>query len=89
MSFIVTKKMSLEEAKALGINTWSTWECEPSVFDWHYSEKETAYIFEGEVTVTANGEETHIGPNMLVVFPKDLSCVWHVHKTIKKVYKFD
>ena len=85
---IITHKMCLEDAKAQGIDTWSRWECKPSTFEWYYEEEEVAYVFEGDVIVTANGEETHIGPNMLVVFPKGLHCVWQVNETIKKVYRF-
>ncbi len=85
---ITVTPMSLEEAKKLGIENWSSWSCEPSSFDWHYIDKETAYVFEGDVIVTANGEDTHITPNTLVVFPKDMDCVWKVNKRINKVYKF-
>lgn len=85
---ITVTPMSIDEAKKLGIDNWSEWGCEPSTFDWSYSEKETAYIFEGDVIVTANGEDTHILPNTLVVFPKGMDCVWKVNKTVRKVYKF-
>lgn len=85
---IIVTPMPLEEAKKLGIDNWSSWSCEPSTFDWSYSEKETAYVFEGDVVVTANGEDTHITANTLVVFPKGMDCVWRVNQTIRKVYKF-
>lgn len=85
---ILVTPMSLEEAKKLGIESWSEWSCKPSAFDWCYSDKETAYVFEGDVIVTAYGEQTHISDNCLVVFPKGMECVWDVRKTIRKVYKF-
>lgn len=89
MSYKITvTPMTLEDAKKLGIESWSSWGCEPSIFDWHYSDKETAYVFEGDVVVTANGEDTHITANTMVVFPKGMDCVWKVNKTINKVYKF-
>lgn len=89
MEKIITKEMSLEDAKKLGIDSWSKWECEPSTFDWTYSEQEAAYVFEGEVIVTANGEDTLIKAGMLVSFPKGMNCVWNVKKTIKKAYTFN
>ncbi|TYQ13080.1 UNVERIFIED_CONTAM: hypothetical protein Cloal_4129 [Acetivibrio alkalicellulosi] len=89
MSKIKARKMSLEEAKQLGIDTWSRWECEPDTFDWEYPEQETAYVFEGDVIVTTQDEEVHITENMLVSFPKGLKCTWKVQKTIKKVYTFN
>lgn len=85
---ITIQNMSLEDAKKLGIENWGKWSCEPSEFDWHYSDRETAYVFEGDVIVTANGEDTHITANSLVIFPKGMDCTWKVNKTIKKVYKF-
>ena len=81
--------MTPEEAQKLGIDSWSKWECEPSVFDWAYSARETCFVFEGDVVVTADGEDYHITPNTLVVFPKGMQCIWNVRKTIKKAYKFD
>ncbi len=81
--------MTEEEALTLGITDWCEWTCKPSTFNWHYSEQETAFVYEGDVTVTANGEEALITGNMLVVFPKGMDCVWEVRETIRKVYKFD
>ena len=88
MKKIETKPMTLEEAKELGIESWGRWECEPSVFNWEYSAQETAFVFEGDVIVTAEGEDTRISENMLVIFPKGMKCTWNVRKTIKKAYKF-
>lgn len=89
MSKIITKRMSLEEARKLGIDSWGRWECEPSSFPWHYAEQETAYVFEGDVIVTASGEQTHITGGMLVSFPKGMDCHWEVRKTIRKAYTFN
>ena len=33
--------------------TWPTWECEPSTFDWAYTQTETCLLLEGEVTISA------------------------------------
>ena len=89
MDRIVVKPMDLEEAKKLGIDQWARWECEPSLFPWHYPEQETAYIFEGDVIVTANGEQTHLTGGLLVAFPQGMECHWEVRKTIKKAYTFN
>ncbi|MBZ4646129.1 MAG: hypothetical protein JG777_1618 [Clostridia bacterium] len=89
MNKIITKTMSLEEAKKLGIDSWNRWECEPSIFDWQYPEQETAYVFEGDVIVKTSDQEVHITNGMLVSFPKGLKCTWEVRKTIKKAYTFN
>ena len=90
MSKISVSKMSLEESKGLGldIGSWSRWECEPSTFDWYYSDTETAYVFEGDVIVTAGEEEVHITGGVLVRFPAGLECKWEVREKISKVYTF-
>lgn len=79
-----------DEEKAV-CQSWPTWSCEPSEFDWDYTQTETCLILEGEVTVTdcENSEETvSFGPGDLVVFPQGLSCVWKVEKPVKKHYDF-
>ncbi len=68
---------------------WSVWECPPSQFDWHYSEVEKAYIYEGRVKVKTAQEEVEIQKGDFVTFPKDLSCTWHVLEKIRKVYTFE
>jgi uncharacterized cupin superfamily protein len=65
-----------------------TWEKEPSEFPWHYDEKETCLILEGEVTVEAPGQTVSFGPGDYVVFPEGLDCLWKVHKPVRKHYKF-
>ena len=89
MEKITVTPMSIEEAKNLGIDSWGEWSCEPSVFDWTYGDRETAYVFEGDVIVKyGEGEEVHITPNTLCVFPKGLKCVWEVKKDVRKAYNF-
>ncbi|NLM24896.1 MAG: cupin domain-containing protein [Firmicutes bacterium] len=89
MQKIIIKTMDLSEAKKLGIDSWSTWECEPSSFPWHYPEQETAYIYEGEVIVTVGNQQTHITAGMLVSFPQGMDCHWDVKKKIRKAYTFN
>lgn len=74
----------------LGVSQWSIWEKEVSKFPWHYDEKETAYILQGEVVVTPNngGDAVTIRAGDLVVFPAGLSCQWDVKQDLRKHYKF-
>ncbi len=88
MSEIKISHPSKEDLDKLGIDNWSSWECNPSEFDWHYPDRETAYVFKGKVMVTTNdGKKVEIGRGDLVVFPKGLKCHWRVLERIEKVYK--
>jgi uncharacterized cupin superfamily protein len=90
MSKITKEKPAPEKLQALKIDTWSPWECEPSTFDWSYDANETAYVLDGEVTVTCpDGQKVDLGPGDLVRFPQGLSCSWEVKQKIRKVYRFD
>ena len=86
---IKIQKPTPDQLKALNIDAWSTWACPPSSFEWEYEGRETAYVFEGRVTVTTPFEEVSIGKGDLVIFPKGLKCKWTVHEAVRKVYKFD
>ena len=88
MSKIIVKQPTKEELESLGIDEWGTWTCEVLRFDWEYTDRETCYLFEGEVIVEADNEKVEIKAKDLVVFPKGLKCVWDVKKPIKKVYNF-
>ena len=70
------------------IVSWPIWECEVSTFDWTYSDKETCYLLEGEVTVKTDTETVHFCAGDIVVFPSGLSCVWEVKKAVRKHYQF-
>ena len=85
---IIVKKPTQEELDSLGIKNWGSWECERSIFDWTYSDKETCYIYEGKVKVKTDEGEVSFQPGDLVVFPKGLSCKWIVEEPVRKVYKF-
>lgn len=74
----------LEQAK-----TWPVWEKEASNFPWEYSEQETFYVVEGEVTVhPAAGDPVSFSKGDLVVMPKGLKCTWNITKGVRKHYKF-
>jgi uncharacterized cupin superfamily protein len=89
MSRIVKERPDTARLKELAIEQWSPWQCEPSNFPWEYDDKETAYVFEGKVTVeTEDGDTIEFGAGDLVTFPKGLKCTWTVHEKIRKVYRF-
>ena len=89
MAKMSVKKISDTEKKSLGIDTWPTWSKEVSTFPWSYSDKETAYILEGEVTVTSNtGESISFGSGDLVIFEAGLDCTWDVKSPLRKHYQF-
>lgn len=88
MSKITVKQPTKEELESLGIDSWGTWTCEVSRFDWEYDDKETCYFYEGLVTVEAEGEKVEIKPGDLAIFPKSLKCVWGVKTPVRKVYNF-
>jgi len=82
---IVKKPTSREKSKA---KTWPTWQCEPSEFDWAYTQTETCLILEGDVTVTDGKSSVSFGPGDLVIFPLNLECTWKVKKPVRKHYNF-
>jgi hypothetical protein len=85
---MLTKKPSPEEIKEA--SKWPVWEKEVSEFDWEYSDRETCYILEGEVEVTAeDGEKIKFGAGDWVVFEPGLKCVWKITKPVKKHYNFE
>ncbi|MHA1300134.1 MAG: cupin domain-containing protein [Candidatus Helarchaeota archaeon] len=88
MSEIKKEKPSKEDLDSLGVNSWSPWECDPSVFDWEYDSEEWAYVLEGNVVVKTPTGEVEIKKGDLVKFPKGLKCTWDVKKKIRKVYTF-
>lgn len=85
---ITVEKPTEEKLKQLNVKNWPTWTKEASTFDWHYDDKETCYILEGEVTVKTNDASVSFKAGYLVTFPKGLSCQWQIHKPVKKHYHF-
>ena len=83
---VIVKKPSEEESAAC--RSWPIWTCEPSNFDWIYSEKETCLLIEGQVTVTDGKDSVSFGPGDFVVFPEGLECNWNVKEAVKKYYNF-
>lgn len=79
------------EAEIAKCQTWPIWECQPSTFDWDYTQTETCLIIEGQVTITdrpAGQDSVSFGPGDLVIFPVDLRCIWKITEPVKKHYYF-
>jgi uncharacterized cupin superfamily protein len=85
MEILVRKPTENEAAEMKSCPIWS---CEVSEFDWHYDSEEVCLILEGEVTVQHDSKRVSIAAGDYVVFPAGLSCVWQVHKPVKKHYIF-
>lgn len=83
---IVVRRPTDQETKAC--KAWPIWRCEPSTFDWSYTDKETCLILQGKVTVSDGKNSVSFGPGDLVVFPKDLDCTWNVLEAVQKHYNF-
>ena len=80
-----------DDAEKADCQTWPIWACEPSEFDWDYTQTETCLVIEGEVTVTdrpAGEDSVSFGPGDLVVFPVNLQCIWKITKPVRKHYNF-
>ncbi len=85
----IVHKPSESLVEEMSIKSWPIWEKEVSEFPWHYDEKETCLLLEGEVEVTpADSEPVRFGKGDLVEFPAGMSCTWKVLKPVKKHYKF-
>jgi uncharacterized cupin superfamily protein len=82
----VQQKPPASYLHGLGVYTWQTWSKETSEFIWQFSEKEVAYILEGEVLVTHEGSDQAIliKKGDLVTFAPGLRCRWQVLQPIKK-----
>ena len=84
---VKVERPSEEQLRALGVENWAPWDCEPSVFDWEYDCGETAYIIEGNVTVTSLECAVELEAGDLATFPAGLHCTWRVKERIRKVYR--
>ncbi len=86
---IEVKKPSKKKLEELAVGGWPIWEKEESTFDWFYDDKETCYFLEGDVEIEfPDKTTTKITAGDLAIFPKGLSCKWHIKKKVKKHYKF-
>ena len=83
----VEKNPSQGRLSELKTDSWPTWTCKVSEFDWEYSEAEACYFFEGKVVVEAEGESVEIKKGDLAFFPQGLKCRWKVLEPVRKVYR--
>jgi len=83
---VIVRKPTDEETATC--QAWPTWQCDPSTFDWVYTEKETCLLINGKVTVTDGTDSVSFGPGDFVIFPEGLECNWHVQEPVKKYYNF-
>lgn len=88
MKKIDIQKMSLDEVKRKGIDSWPIWTKEISRFDWTYSGNEECFILEGEFSVETDEGIVNIKPGHFVTFRDGLNCVWDIKNSIKKHYNF-
>ena len=85
---VVRRPTAEEEQKCLA---WPTWNCQPSQFDWDYTQTETCLVLEGRVTVTdrpVGADAVTFGPGDMVIFPVGLKCIWNVEQAVRKHYDF-
>lgn len=88
MKEVIITRPGKEDLDRLGIGKWPAWECDPSEFDWQYTDEETAYIINGlAVVTTKDGGRFEFKAGDMVKFPKGLKCHWKIIKRIEKVFK--
>ncbi len=87
--YIKVERPTQEELEKLNIDNWETWICGESKFNWEYTEEEICYFLEGKVIIEVNKGQITLEKGDLVVFPKDLKCVWNVLEPVRKLYKFN
>ncbi len=85
MNIEVRKPAGNEQQEA---RSWPIWTKEVSSFPWHYDERETCLILDGEATVEAGGKKVSFKGGDYVIFPEGLDCVWNITKAVRKHYKF-
>jgi len=85
---ITIKHLSKEEFAEKGIENWSIWTKEKSIFDWSYSSIEQCYILKGKAIIHYDDKKIEIKKNDFVEFPKGLKCKWEIIEDIEKYYNF-
>lgn len=88
MDELIVKKLSQDEIRQRGIESWPIWEKEVSRFPWQYEGDEECLILEGEVDVETQQGNFTIKAGDFVVFKKGLKCVWDIKDPIRKHYNF-
>lgn len=84
---LVERNPSPAKLEVIGVYDWPIWTREVSTFDWHYDERETCYLLDGEAVVTPEGgEPVEIARGDLVTFPAGMSCTWEIRAPVRKHY---
>ena len=79
-----------EKLKSLGVDSWSSWSCGISEFDWEYDSDERCYVQKGRAIITTEeGDKIEIKEGDIVLFPKGLRCSWNIVESIEKTYRFE
>ncbi|KAL1209615.1 hypothetical protein V5N11_035892 [Cardamine amara subsp. amara] len=90
----IFRQASDTKLSQLGVSSWPKWEGTPSKFPWKFKKTETMYFLEGKIKVNVDGydkeeESFEIGKGDVVVFPKDMKCVWEIIEDVKKHYSLE
>lgn len=86
----IEKNPSEARLKELGVAGWEIWDCPVTEFRLDFDETEKAYILEGEIIVTPDGEApVTVVAGDYVEFPVGLKSFWKVTKTLRKHYSYD
>ena len=83
---VIVRKPTQEEKNIC--QKWPIWECQPSTFDWSYTQTETCLLIEGKVTVRDSNSSIDFGVGDYVIFPNGLECTWQIREAVKKHYNF-
>jgi uncharacterized protein len=86
MKPVIVSTPSLEEISAMMM--LPVWEHDVATFLWHYDEKETCFLLEGDVTVKTGEGEYRFNTGDMVEFAEGLDCEWIIHKRVRKHYVF-
>ena len=71
------------------IKQWEIWDKEPCTFEHDQQKTESFYIFEGNASLsTDTGINVEVSAGNLVTVESGQIVNWHVHKTVKKHFKF-
>ncbi len=85
--FEIIDKPSSEKLKELDVNSWPKWRKDKSEFVKIFEVPETCYILEGEAEITPeDGESVVIKKGMLVYFPAECTCRWHIKSKLSMKY---
>ncbi|UUZ70200.1 cupin domain-containing protein [Polaromonas sp. P2-4] len=75
------------ELNGAGDNRSGLWECQPGKFERQLVQAEVMHILSGSCSFTPTGGETQeITAGDTLFFPANITGVWHIRETLRKVY---